>query len=304
MRLPDPVSDLLPEGDTALIKNALTNLDRVARESVGSAVGEKEKGSCTVSFSGGIDSSILAVLANSLHEMGLFSLGETASHDMRFLNDMNFPDHNLIAPLIESVTKSDIEIAAKKVVKLINASTLSQLEDCTAFHLIGEKLRGHSKNARYIITANGPDELFCGYDRFRRLVDSEGYSVLDKEIARSLQVARELKEAVKNVLSEFNLASLDPFLSDEFVAFCQQGVPVQLKIRMGDDRLRKRLWRLYGRTLGLPESIVTKPKKAMQYSMGIHKILFSMIKRGELTLNSEHKQERAGSAWRNSDTAL
>ncbi len=49
--------------------------------------------------------------------------------------------------------------------------------------------------------------------------------------------------------------------------------------------MRKRLWRLYGRTLGLPESIVSKPKKAMQYSMGIHQVLFKMLKRGEIELS-------------------
>ena len=229
MRRPDLVSDLLPDGDPALIQNALNNLDHVARESVGNAVEKKEKGSCTVSFSGGIDSSILAVLANSLRETSLFSLGEAGSHDMLFLRSVNFPNHNLKAPLTETVTKSEIEKASRKVVKLIDVSSLSQLEDCTAFYLIGEKLSGNSKNVRYIITANGPDELFCGYDRFRRLVDSEGYSALDEEITRSLQVARGLKEDVRNVLGEFGLSSLDPFLSDEFVEFCQREVPVQLK---------------------------------------------------------------------------
>ena len=57
----------------------------------------------------------------------------------------------------------------------------------------------------------------------------------------------------------------------------------------GDDRLRKRLWRLYGRTLGLPESIVTKPKKAMQYSMGIHQVVFRMVKREEIDLGSHER---------------
>ncbi len=90
MRRPELVNDLLPDGDSVLIQNALNDLDHVARESVGNAVEKKERAAGQYP-SPGVSNSILAVLANSLHETSLFSLGETGSHDMLFLRSMNFP---------------------------------------------------------------------------------------------------------------------------------------------------------------------------------------------------------------------
>ncbi len=40
--------------------------------------------------------------------------------------------------------------------------------------------------------------------------------------------------------------------------------------------------------LGLPDATVLKPKKAMQYSMGIDKIMRSMMKSGELKVDFPH----------------
>jgi len=281
MNLPEIVSDLLPEVGKETVLKQLEDLDRAARDSVGSCLRNKTSSECVVCFSGGIDSSILGFLSNSFQSTALLGLGEESSQDIQFLK--TFEVNLLKKPILVSLTKSEIEEARKRVVAKVQVSKLSQLEDCTAFYLIGEKLNQLVPRAKYILTANGPDELFCGYDRFRRIADIQGYAAIDEEIIRSLDMAQNLKNDVKTVLHDFGIHSTDPFLQEEFIRYCKN-IPAPLKILKGDDRIRKRLWRLYGRVLGLPDSIVLKPKKAMQYSMGIHKTILKNMR------NSDRKE--------------
>jgi asparagine synthase (glutamine-hydrolysing) len=277
---------LLPDASSADLSRLLVDLNEVAADSVRTVLRDCKDNNFAVSFSGGIDSCVLAFIARSVlnQQVPLLSVGSTGSHDIRFLSDRTFEEEKRTFDFaINEVGKDEIKEAARKTRNLVNSSSLPHLEDCIAFYLIGERLRARSTNAKYIITANGPDELFCGYDRFRRLVDSEGYRALPPEIERSIAVARSLKSQIKVVLDEFDLVSLDPFLSDHFVEYCAKSLPVEYKILQGNDRIRKRIWRIYGTTLGIPDSIVLKPKRAMQYSMGIHSVVSRMVKRGELT---------------------
>jgi len=113
---------------------------------------------------------------------------------------------------------------------------------------------------------------------------------VSEEIHRAVSIAKILAQQVRVILSSIGIELLNPFLSEEFVRFCELGVPVKYKIAIGDDRLRKRIWRLYGRKLGLAEEVVQKPKKAMQYSMGIHAVVKRMLKKGKLEIGLQNAE--------------
>ena len=57
-------------------------------------------------------------------------------------------------------------------------------------------------------------------------------------------------------------------------------IPLEFKILVGNDLLRKRIWRCFGRLLEIPEATVMRRKKAMQFGMGIHPVVLSMVKKG------------------------
>ncbi len=189
--------------------------------------------------------------------------------------------------IVKPFSREEVEQAAKKVSDLVQLSSLSHFEDCIAFWLISDYAKELVPGGS-LVSANGPDELFCGYDRFRRILDSQGYAALDNEIKRALDVAHDLSLQVSSVAAHFGLGIVEPFLSQEFESTTME-IPVVHKILAGNDRLRKRVWRSLGRRLNLSEETVLRPKKAMQYGMGIHGVVSSMMKHGRLKIPIHQK---------------
>lgn len=270
--------------DSKAAASIIAGLDKVARDSLRLS----SDGALIISYSGGIDSSILAKLAGGTgneSDSVLLSLGAPGSRDINDLRMKGETTKTAIRHVIKEVEREKIEKTALKVSGMVQVSSISHLEDCVAFYLVAEEAQKLSK-INVIASANGPDELYCGYDRFRRILDEKGYEAVNEEIKRALQIANDLRRQVRKVVAAFGLRSVEPFLSGEFVDFSLK-VPVELKILKENDRLRKRLWREYGRSLSLPDHVVMKEKKAMQYSMGIHNVVLPMVRKNEINLTDE-----------------
>jgi asparagine synthetase B (glutamine-hydrolysing) len=264
----------------------IRELDRLANKAIDSCF-EKEG---FVLYSGGIDSSILAALIAKRARRGswkLFTLGSAESYDIKISEDNMARDSvtDSLDRIVHKIDQEQIVRAAKLTQNLVCVSNLSHFEDCASFYAIFDAISNSFGNNQIVFSANGPDELFCGYDRFRRVVDKSSLEAAQGEIASALNNAKLLHEQVGQIASHFKLRFAEPFFNSEFADFCVKQIPIEMKIKDGNDLLRKRIWRGYGRFLGLPESVVTRRKKAMQYSMGFHKTIFTLIKNGELTIN-------------------
>ena len=274
--------DLLPESDPFVIRAEVNLLLSSTTEVLHLIEGE----GTAIAFSGGIDSCILAsFLSGSQCKSSLLTLGRADSADFSSVMKRDLPkkeSFNFITKKLESI---EIEKAADEVSRVVSVCNFSHFEDCVAFWLLG-KAAVASKNIDLIVSANGPDELFCGYDKFRRIVDSGGYRAAEAEIESSLKLAEKLSHEVSKVVSEFGLKIREPFLQESFKVNCR-AIPIEHKILIGNDRLRKRIWRCLGISLDLPKSIIMRPKKAMQYGMGIHSVLLSMLRRNILKVDFE-----------------
>ncbi|MHB1908822.1 MAG: asparagine synthase C-terminal domain-containing protein [Nitrososphaerales archaeon] len=263
--------------DLEISKQIVEGLDSVAKKVVRDTVRD---GSFLL-YSGGVDSSILATLGVKVSkDLKLFTLGARDSQDIKNSEqalDLDFSN----LPLVQEVFEDEDILKSVERVKSLDLATFSHFEDCVAFALIFQKISAISKTTVTLVSANGPDELFCGYDRFRRIVDTEGYESANKEILKSLNLARDLQRNVARLATSFGLKTAEPFLESSFVDYCLNSVPIELKILKGNDMLRKRAWREYGRFLGLPSVVTNRPKKAMQYSTGLHRKILNMIKNND-----------------------
>jgi asparagine synthase (glutamine-hydrolysing) len=256
----------------------LKELDDLARNAIGQAVDDD----CTILFSGGVDSSVLAELTKANQRVKSCSTcvaGVLGSRDSSQFQTGKGVDHML------SFQPEAVRDSAQELIQSLEPFGLSRFEDCVAFFLIFRELRERKVSpAPVVLAANGPDELFCGYDRFRRILANGGYSAVQIEITRSLDMANKLADQTASIASGFGFKIRQPFLDREFVSYCRDEIPPEFKILGSDDMLRKRIWRSYARSLGLPDSIAFRSKKAMQYSMGIHKEISKLVKSGSLPL--------------------
>jgi asparagine synthase (glutamine-hydrolysing) len=123
----------------------------------------------------------------------------------------------------------------------------------------------------FFLTANGLDELFCGYDRYRSYFDG-GYSTMLKFMEEKLANEFHLMKEISNVIRENGVQSIQPFLTNSFIDYAKT-IPLEYKIKGSDDSLRKHIIREIAINIGVPKESAMYPKKALQYGSLIHKNL-------------------------------
>jgi asparagine synthase (glutamine-hydrolysing) len=139
-------------------------------------------------------------------------------------------------------------------------------------------------NCKILLAGQGGDELFGGY---RRYVDEYVHEGRDKVLYTMFQDIVRLHE--KNLERDFKICNSKgmelrlPFATNEIVNFALS-LPLELKLEPNDNTPRKLVLRQAGRSLGLHESIVDRPKKAMQYATGIIRTLNKIAKRKNQSL--------------------
>jgi asparagine synthase (glutamine-hydrolysing) len=119
------------------------------------------------------------------------------------------------------------------------------------------------------LSANGCDELFCGYDRYRK-VYCDGEAQINRLMEVSLVKEFALIEEIKTVAAQLGIQVQQPFLSSKFIQFAKT-IPIDQKIKGPDDMIRKHILRETALALGVPVESAMKPKKALQYGSSIHK---------------------------------
>jgi len=235
------------------------------QESVKSGVKDKK---IAVAFSGGVDSTLIAKICNDLdYDVTLVTIGFSESHDILFAKEVNshlqLPHH-----ILEIDTKKFPEISLK-VQEKIKTENLSWNENCIAFYYVSKLAK--SLGIYTVVTANGIDELFCGYNAYREIF-KKGEEEIKNLMESKLENEKEMMKAVNLVASEFGVRIIQPLLSDDFVTFAKT-IPISEKIHGEDDILRKHIIRRLASDIGVPEVSYKKRKKALQYGSKIHKTL-------------------------------
>ena len=221
-----------------------------------------------VAFSGGVDSTLIAKL---LHDTGynihLLTIGFHDSHDINFAKEVNEIlkfKHDILEIDLESFQK-----ISKQINDIIKTDNLSWNENSIAFYYVSKLAKQHGIST--VVTANGIDELFCGYNAYREAIGigvDEVMNVMNKKLDNE----KKMMIAVNNVTSLFDVKILQPLLDDNFISYAKT-IPVSEKITDSDDLQRKHAIRKLAVSCGVPEISAYKQKKALQYGSKIHKQL-------------------------------
>ncbi|MCA9827573.1 MAG: asparagine synthase [Nitrosopumilus sp.] len=221
-----------------------------------------------IAFSGGVDSTLVSKICSDMdYDITLLTIGFPESHDILFAKQVNaflkYP-HRILE--IDSDTFPEI---SAKIHQKIKTDNLSWNENCIAFHYVSKL--ANSLELDTVITANGVDELFCGYNAYREAF-SEGESKINEVMLVKLDNELKMMKAVNLIASEFGVKILQPLLSQKFIEYAKT-VPLSKKIHDSDDLYRKHIIRKLAHEVNVPELSCTKRKKALQYGSRIHKAL-------------------------------
>jgi len=249
----------------AVVDPDIEALSERARSAISSAVPQKRIG---VAFSGGVDSSLVAKLCHDMgYDLTLLTVGFRDSHDVNFAKEVNgtckYP-HEIL-----EITGDSFQEILQRIRERIKTDNLSWVENSIAFHYVSKLAQGLGIST--VVTANGIDELFCGYDAYRDAFD-DGEQKIMEMMGEKLENELRMMRAVGSVASEFGVTVVQPLLSPGFVEFAR-AVPVGEKITGRDDFVRKHVIRRMASQCGVPRAACEKRKKALQYGSGIHKAL-------------------------------
>lgn len=241
----------------------LTDLKRALYDAVSGNVPEAK---IAVAFSGGVDSSLLARICKDLGKQAmLLTVGFAGSHDIEFAKGIAVKmgmEHQTI-----EIDYPDFQGNLRRVRQVINCENTSHIENCIAYFYACKLAKQNGLDI--VLSANGCDELFCGYDGYRRAYsggEAAMMKLMDEKIANEFALVAE----IAMVAGQFGVAVRQPFLSNKFIKFAKT-VPVDQKIKGADDMIRKHVLRQAALSIGVPEESAMKPKKALQYGSSIHK---------------------------------
>lgn len=219
-----------------------------------------------IAFSGGVDSTLLAMICKNMKiDTTLLTVGFPDSNDIEFSKSISHKI-NMNHKILE-IEKGDLPVITKKIKNEISCSNTSHIENCIAFNYIA-KLASNN-DIRVVLTANGFDELFCGYNNFR-FIFNQGSDTINKTIESKILNELELTNEIKQVAKEYRVSILQPFLSKGFISVAMK-FPIYNKIVSNDDVLRKHIIRKIALSFDLPPEVIFRRKKAIQYGSLIHK---------------------------------
>jgi len=226
-----------------------------------------------VAFSGGVDSTLLAKLVKDMgYDVHLLTIGFQDSHDINFAKEVN-----QLLNFSHSISEIDPEKfkeVSQKINQTIKSDNLSWNENSIAFYYVAELAQ--KNGLKTVVTANGIDELFCGYNSYREAIE-KGEDEVVKMMNDKLKNEKEMMVAINAVTAEFGVTMIQPFLLPNFIEYAKK-IPVSEKIHGPDDMQRKHPIRELAMDYGVPEVAAQKQKKALQYGSQIHKSLLKSRK--------------------------
>ena len=254
----------------------IENLHRLLTE-VSEDIVRKTRGGA-VAFSGGIDSTLTAhYLKEAGGDIDLICVGVG---DQREYREARRSAEALSLDVnIHPFTKDELENNLDEIILSVEDPNPMKIGVAAPLYFAAQQAveDGHTT----IFSGNGSDELFGGYYKYMKQWLTEGENVRDTMYRDVIESWRYNYDRDSKICKDLGARLVLPFADARIIMF-GLGVPTKYKLPPDIEEPRKTILRRLAKNLGFPAEVSDRPKKAAQYSTGVHKALSKMAKsRGE-----------------------
>jgi asparagine synthase (glutamine-hydrolysing) len=227
-----------------------------------------------IAFSGGVDSTLLALVISKIASVSLYVVGTKGSYDIKAAKSAA---KILKLPLtVIKITEDDIEKGIHDTVKILDKNNLVNKTDMrtiitVAFNLPLYFVAKHAKE-KTIATGQGPDNFLGGYSVHLGMSRKNLDHNLKKSVGDMLSTDLPQYAAICNAFGKQVVA---PYLDKRILAFAMK-LPLSKKVNKGK---RKLIMVEAAKKLGLPEELAERKKKSAQYGSGIMDAIKNIAKR-------------------------
>jgi asparagine synthase (glutamine-hydrolysing) len=262
------------------MEDAAWKLQKSLEQSIEARVAGFKK--VAVAFSGGLDSSLIAYIVSRCGvKVDLIHVSLENELETETAFDAS---EKLDLPMqVHLFKESDVEKILPIVVDLIEEANPVKAAIGVPVYWAAQKTReaGHT----VLFAGQGADELFGGYQRYVNEYCNYGNNKVRQTMFNDVVNIHENNlERDKKICINLDIELRLPFISFDLIEFAL-GLPVNLKFEQKQDSLRKTVLREVALNMGLPTSIVNKPKKAVQYSTGINNAIKRIAQKNGKTVN-------------------
>ena len=274
-----------PPVRTISMEEAVEALDALLSE----AVEARSRGvfSASLGFSGGIDSSLLAHYLNRCGvEVDLVCVGVEGSTEFEAAEEAA---ESLDLPIrLESFKQLEVEDDLDAVLRSVEEPDPMKVSVALPLHWAVRSAARYGSRVFY--SGNGSDELFGGYLKYVREYAAAGDAVRDTMFRAVTEAHMVNYERDYKVCADAGVELRLPFADLRLIEF-GLSLPLELRLSADEGAPRKPLLRALARRIGLPDAIVSRRKRAVQYSTGVSKTLKKLARREGATF-SRYLMER------------
>jgi asparagine synthase (glutamine-hydrolysing) len=232
-------------------------------------------------FSGGVDSSLLALILKQLDKDFICYTAALDEPGMKEAEDLVYAkkvaselglQHRII-----TIKLKDAEKYLKKVVPIIEDSNVVKVGVALTFFLACEAAK--KDNLKVIFSGLGSEEIFAGYERHKHSTD------INKECLSGLLKMYERDTYRDDVITMYhNLELRVPFLDTKLVEYALK-IPARFKLKEGHN---KYILRELAETIGLPKEYAWRKKRAAQYGSKLDRALGKLAKQHKYKNKSDY----------------
>jgi len=250
------------------LHEAARHLEKLLEESIRERVLDAQK--VGVAFSGGLDSSVIARLAQKCGvAVNLISIGLEEQPELGHAEEAA---KALCMPITVKTFKIvDVERILSKVLWLLEEPDV--MEASVAIPFFWAAQTASKLGCHVLLSGQGADELFGGYHKYLAVYSRYGAEKVIEALYDDTVRSHETNFQRDEPVSAFHKINLRlPFADIGTVKFALS-LPINLKIESENDGLRKRVLRKVAKNLSIPTFIANRPKKAIQYATGVDRAL-------------------------------